>query len=150
MNRSEIIEKLCNLILDDPAQKPKANDILTSLMKGQIDVLQAVERYNDLINSKPSYWVGKLKPKAVYESLKKYTKGNQDSLDTSKMISSLITHAIIEMQHNSAVTQQDLGVPELITLLKESLSGERHLEEFRSQMDSVLKKYGYLDEKEGE
>lgn len=149
MNRSEIIELLCNIILDDPNQKQIADGILASLIRNRISVEEAVEQYNALMQSKQGYWVGKLKSKVVYEALKKYQKGEQLLLDTSKMISSLITHAIIELQSNTQVTKSDLGIPELLDLLNMSLSDQLP-EEFYSRLNEVLRNYGYLDEKEGE
>lgn len=151
MNRSEIIELLCNIILDDPNQKQIADSILASLIRNRISVDEAVEQYNLLMESrdKKGYWVGKLKSKVVYEALKKYQKGEQSLIDTSKMLSSLITHALIELQSNEQVTKSDLGIPELVDLLTMSLSDQLP-EEFYSRLNEVLRNYGYLDEKEGE
>ena len=81
--------------------------------------------------------------------VKKYQKGEQSLLDTSKMISSLITHSIIELQSDSSITAQDLGIPELIDLLSISLFDSSN-PEFPKRLNEVLLEYGYLDEKEGE
>lgn len=149
MSRSEIIELLCNIILDDPNQKQIADSILNNLIRNRISVEDAAEQCKLLMHSKQGYWVGKLKSKVVYEALKKYQKNEQLPLDTSKMISSLITHAIIELQSNAQLTKSDLGIPELLDLLSMSLSDQLS-EEFYLKLDEFLRNYGYLEEKEGE
>lgn len=149
MSRSEIIELLCNLVLDDTNQKQIADSILANLVRNKISVDEAIAQYNSLMQSKKGYWVGKLKSKVVYEALKKYQRGEQSPLDTSKMISSLITHAIIELQSSDNASMSDLGIPELLDMLSISLLDSDN-PEFLNKLDEVLRTYGYLDEKEGE
>lgn len=149
MNRPDLIESLCNIILEDSSLKSEANALLTDLTSNKIDLQDALTRYNALIQKKRGYWVGKLKSKVVYSALKKYQKGEQSLLDTIKMISSLITHSIIELQTDSSITAKDLGIPELIDLLSISLFDSSN-PEFPKRLNEVLLEYGYLDEKEGE
>lgn len=149
LSRSEVIELLCNVILDDSNQKQVADNILANLIRNAITVDQAYQEYQDLLRSNSKYWIDKIKPKAVYEALKKYEKGDLDRLSTSKMISSLITHAIIELQSNPNVSINNLGITDLSNILNASFSDIAD-EDFYKELDEVLFKYGYLDRKEGE
>lgn len=149
MNRPDLIESLCDIILEDSNLKSEANALLSDLTSNKIDLQDALAKYNLLIQKKRGYWIDKLKPKAVYSALKKYQKGEQSQLDTSKMISSLITHGIIELQSDSNISAKDLGIPELIDLLSISLFDSSN-PEFSRKLNDVLLEYGYLDEKEGE
>lgn len=149
MDRPELIESLCSLILEDANLKMEANNLLTDLISNRIDVLDASARYEALLRSRRGYWVYRLKSKVVYSALKKYQKGDQSMLDTSKMISSLITHSIIELQSNPKINPQDLGIPELIELLNMSLFDSAN-PDFFNRLNNVLIEYGYLEKKEGD
>ena len=149
MDRPELIESLCSLILEDANLKMEANNLLTDLISNRIDVLDASARYEALLKSRRGYWVHRLKSKVVYSALKKYQKGDQSMLDTSKMISSLITHSIIELQLNPKISPQDLGISELIELLNMSLFDSDN-PEFSNRLNNVLIEYGYLEKKEGD
>lgn len=150
MNRSELIEALCNLILTDSAKQSSAELILKDLTSNRISTEEAADRYA-LITAETStaYWFNKMKSKVVYDSLKKYLHNELDSIGISKMLSSMITHSIIEIQKNPMVSQSELGIPKLLSLLSASLMEETP-DGFDDDLKDFLRNYGYMDEKEGE
>lgn len=151
--RSELIESICSVVLSEDYssdQKTSAKKLLESLSQGRITEEEAQDKYSSIISSGTKYWMDKYKSKAVYDSLKKYQSGKLDLIGTSKMISSLITHAFIELESQkvTGVTREELGIPELISVLGELIQVEE-LSEIQDRINSVLLKYGYIRKDEG-
>lgn len=154
MDRSSLMKSICYLALDSDSKdkecKSKALSLLEDFTAHRIDEATAYDRYQAILNSNSGYWSDKYKSKVVYESLQKYQAGKLDNIATAKMVSSLITHSLIEMEQNDSATLEDMGVHELSDILQEMLSSDLH-ESCSSTLDSVLHKYGYLeDKKEGD
>lgn len=152
MSRTELIGSICSIANGSDysaKQKSDARLLLEQLTARRIDEATAQEQYQLIVESANTpYWVDKLKPKAVYESMKLYQRGPLDSISKAKMISSLITHGLIELQKNDSASIESMGLGELSECLHLLVSS--HLNEnIDSQLDDILHKYGYL-RKEGE
>lgn len=154
MNRQQLIKEISFLALDkqnyNQHQNEQAVQLLAELTAKRIDESVASERYREILESSSGYWSDKYKSKVVYESLQKYQQGKLDNISTAKMVSSLITHALIELELNETASLTDMGVKDLAELLCNTLSSELN-ESISDRLDPILYKYGYLkDKKEGD
>lgn len=151
MSRSELIGRICSVVngSDYSAnQKSNAKLLLEKLTARKVSEEDAAEQYQSILNENDAYWIDKLKPKAVYESLKRYRSGNLDSIGVAKMVSSLITHGLIEIQKSGSASVSSLGLAELSECLNSIINSNLN-ECLTTQLDEILTKYGYL-QKEGE
>lgn len=147
-DRSDIIANICSIANSHEYtedQKSKAKQLLADFVSGKVDNDQAEKSYSDIVStgSNGGYWINKHKAKVVYASLKKYQINQLEDIEIRKMISSIITHSIIEMQMNPSITPEELGINELIDLLKYIMNNPIN----RSKIDDVLYRYGYLSNK---
>lgn len=151
MSRSELIGSICSVVNSSDYsanQKSNAKLLLERLTARKISEEDAAEQYQSILNEADAYWLDKLKPKAVYESLKRYRSGNLDSIGVAKMVSSLITHGLIEVQKSESASVSSLGLAELSECLSSIINSNLN-ECSTTQLDEVLAKYRYL-QKEGE
>lgn len=149
-SRSALIENVCSVVIEEgysPNQKESAQKLLENLTLNKVGLDEAQAEYSRILSegSLGGYWINKHKSKVVYESLQQYSQGKLDWIGTCKMISSLITHSLIEMQINESVTKEELGIPDLSRAL-ENLLSESINEDIDNQIKDILTKYGYLDE----
>lgn len=154
LNRQSLIKEISFLALDKEKYSKQQNDqaiqLLAELTAKRIDESVAYDLYQSILNANSAYWSDKYKSKVVYESLQKYQQGKLNNIATAKMVSSLITHALIEMELTESATLDDMGVKELAGVLQSMLNSE--LDESCSDMlNPILYRYGYLeDKKEGD
>lgn len=150
LDRSTLMKDICYLALDSDSKnkecKSKALALLEDFTAHRIDESTAYDRYKSILNSNSGYWSDKYKSKVVYESLQKYQAGKLDNLATAKMVSSIITHSLIEMEQNDSVTLDDMGVQELSNILQEMINSDLN-ESCSNALNAILYKYGYLENK---
>lgn len=154
LNRQSLIKEISFLALDkerySKQQNEQAIQLLAELTAKRIDESVAYDRYQSILNANSGYWSDKYKSKVVYESLQKYQQGKLNNIATAKMVSSLITHALIEMELNESATLDDMGVKELAGVLQNMLNSELN-ESCSDMLNPILYRYGYLeDKKEGD
>ena len=154
VNRQALIRDISFLALDakkyTEQQTKAATQLLEELTAHRIDESAAYDRYQSILNENSGYWSDKYKSKVVYESLQKYKDGKLDNLATAKMVSSLITHSLIEMDLNESATLESMGTKELVQVLSDILNSELN-ESCSDMLNTILYRYGYLeDKKEGD
>lgn len=154
MSRADLIKQICSLALDTENYTKQQNQSATKLLEevthGRISEEVAHQRYQSILDEASSYWSDKYKSKVVYESLQKYQKGELDNVSTAKMVSSLITHSLIEKELNESATLEQMGTLELMQVLENMLSSGLN-ESCSDMLDSILHRYGYLNyKKEGD
>lgn len=154
MSRADLIKQICSLALDTEnytkQQNQSATKLLEEVTRGRISEEVAHQRYQSILDEASSYWSGKYKSKVVYESLQRYQKGELDNVGIAKMVSSLITHSLIEKELNESATLEQMGTLELMQVLENMLSSGLN-ESCSDMLDSILHRYGYLNyKKEGD
>lgn len=154
MKRADLIKQICSLAMDTEnytrQQNQDATKLLESVTIGRLSEEAAYQRYQSILDEGSSYWSDKYKSKVVYESLQKYQRGELDNVGTAKMVSSLITHSLIEKELNESATLEQMGTLELMQVLENMLSSGLN-ESCSDMLDSILHRYGYLNyKKEGD
>ena len=130
MTRRDLMIELAKLGTDE------ATNLFRLLANNKITLEEAIEQYNSLMivganaielpnDNYANPWLARSqsKPKIVYQSLKKFYNGKLDAISTTKMISSIITHLLIEISnhddndHTQLINQY--GLSEFTDLLSE-------------------------------
>ena len=105
----------------DSVKVNKVRKIVNEVMIGKLPINEAVRKYNQVLTSDAHPMVESIRTKKVGQSLKEYYKNSLNDTDTAKMISSLVTHCIIESQVNESY-QLSTDVVPLLDIVKEYVS----------------------------
>lgn len=155
MDRSELINQICTTINNTKDNKVVSDlKVLLSDLISNKDTLDNVEdRYNTLVNdnktttddsnndSSNDSWVKQLVNKNVYKSLLRFQDNKLSYLDTCKMISSLITHSVIELgKGDSTHNLRELNI-ELSKVLTKLFITNSLNSKIRSNILEIFDKY---------
>lgn len=147
ISRQELVENLCSIANDtDKRVATSAKEVLRNLLTGKISESVASEYYNSLVNDNSPYWSTHTKPKVIYDNLKKYKKGALNDIQLAKLISSIVTHSLIEVEINGA-NLDELGVQEFLSVVNNYVSNNIGFD-INEESKKLLLKYGFLTESE--
>lgn len=141
MEKQEIYAKLAELVdnSDNDTQVHFSKLLTTKLIRNSISLEDAKKELSKIINLQKSPMINNIKGKRVYKTLVKYYKGASLTRDEIlKLVSSLITHGVIEHQSNPKMDLKSLV--SLSDYLEKSLSSNDYFS--TSELDDALNKAG--------
>lgn len=143
-SRQELIKSLCLVISNNTDKSVEANDLLKKLLSNEISVSDCISEYNDLVGDADSvsttYFIDKYHNKPLGKSLHNFTKHKLSIIETAKLLSSLVTHSLIEINLG---TEVDTGLPQLLTLLNKIVISN-YTNDYYDEVYKVLDKYNYI------
>lgn len=142
-SRQELIKSLCLVISNNTDKSVEANNLLKKLLSNTISVNDCISEYNNLVGittSANTYFIDKYHNKPLGKSLHNFTKHKLSIIETAKLLSSLVTHSLIEINLG---TEVDTGLPQLLTLLNKIVISN-YTNDYYDEVYKVLDKYKYI------
>ena len=146
IDKSQFIKDICTSINSDNIDSNEMKNLLSEVIQddgNNLDILYRKYRqllgYNNILDD--DYWIKKYSTKkGLSKSLRQFKSHKLDEIDTAKLLSSLITHALIELKYNKSVTKSDTGVDELLILLNK-IALSNYSNDYYDEVYRVLTKY---------
>jgi hypothetical protein len=147
MPRQQVIESICSAILSNSGDKKSLlNEILVKFTTNQMTEDDALDAMNSVIKYNPSQLSKSIKSRTLRSSAHSYLEGSLGYIDSLKLVSSLITHSIIESQIlDDPSIIESLSTFELIRILKDSLYTHSISTTDHQILSDLLINYGYSE-----
>ena len=147
MPRQQVIESICSAILSNSGDKKSLlNEILVKFTTNQMTEDDALDAMNSVIKYNPSQLSKSIKSRTLRSSAHSYLEGSLGYIDSLKLVSSLITHSIIESQIlDDPSIIESLSTFELIRILKDSLYMHSISTTDHQILSDLLINYGYSE-----
>ena len=150
MSRQQIIERICSLINADNSNEIKnsAQSLLADFSSNRVSLNEAVDRLNDLENSKSRYWESIDLPKSLFDNIKKFKKGELSDIQRIKLVSSVITRCAIEIEYHPDINPDTTGIYDFMKYLNFLLLGVDEYNEYdmsESHLFDLLMQYGFIN-----
>lgn len=148
MIRQELIEGLCNNIINE-IQVDISKNLLDRIMTNSVSLDDAEAIFNSIKSVDNRNFSTVVKSKKLKSSIKSFLNDKLVFSDSLKLISSLVTHNIIEYeQTNDAKVFDKLNTITIIDILKESIESGNISDDNIKIIKSILIDYGYSDKGE--
>ena len=140
--RQQTIELLCNKIVDPDTPediKLSTRRTLNELTSNKISAEEAFLRLSDSVK----YWKSIDLPKSLFDNIKKYKKGTLTSIQRSKLVSSIVTRCLIEIEFHPDIDPSVTGIYEFLDYLNYILGKDNSKLYSEDYLSELLDKYGF-------
>lgn len=145
MKRSSILERLYELNADDSSDKKSISKLMYDVIHNKVSTEDAESQLRVIDPFYIRYeFLQNLKGKPIYKNISEFRKGNLSNIEIMKMISSLITQILIQIEHNPEITAKSLQIDVLLSILKDYSENPSNIDFDR--INSLLDNYGWKDQ----
>lgn len=146
MSRSSILERLYELDQDKTSDNIKVTKLMYDVLHNRISVDDAE---SELKVIDPFYiryeFLQNLKGKPIYKNIQEFRKGNLSIIETMKMVSSLVTQILIQVEHDDTLNPKSLQIDDLLNILSQYSNDPLTIN--TELINSLLDSYGWKEEK---
>lgn len=139
--RQQTIEIICKEINDSSISenRDKARKLLNELISNRITEEEALIRLSDY----NKYWKSVNLPKSLYDNLKKFRKSELTNIQKTKLVSSIVTRCLIEIEYHPDLNPELTGIYEFLDYLNYLLNKSTKSYEEQT-LTELLIKYGFI------